>query len=59
MSEWKPIETAPENTEIDVWTAFGRVPDVRLYHGAWINEDGEPIGEQSPTHWMYRPWGPE
>lgn len=65
MSEWKPIETAPEGDWIIAWDPENQTCAFALnIKGSpaasetrqWINEDLLPI---SPTHWMPLPAPPK
>ena len=63
MTEWKPIETAPEDSEILLWDGKG------IYIGeCWPDcrgDDSQPyfivleIGQIFPTHWMPLPEPPK
>ena len=58
MSEWQPIDTAPENTDVLVWEAYGEQFVVAQQEdGCWVAVwSGEPIGDV--THWMPLPEPP-
>ena len=67
MSAWKPIETAPWETEVIVWgPSLSKV--TAAYHskktGLWPKEedyaeDGEPCNVGYPTKWMPLPDPPK
>ena len=61
MSEWQPIETAPDNVYVLVWlSGFNRV--ARAWYctatSLWY-EDGEVWDANIPTHWIYPPEPPK
>ena len=73
MAEWQPIETAPHDTEIDVWASYpksakgNRVTDAFFDNGRWLDDDRDEI-EWGPdaygqtcvvTHWMPLPEPPK
>jgi len=59
MSEWQPIETAPQDgTVIAGWNSTDNcITTVHWEHGYWILEYGERDGfcEWEPTHWISLP----
>jgi len=67
MSEWKPIETAPKDTSVLLYTFFGLIYCGRERYGNL----GEPNQREfmwrcdssgryaNPTHWMPLPAPPE
>jgi hypothetical protein len=62
--EWQPIETAPKDRVIDLWS-----PTTHTYvfrgrwwcgdPGQWEDEDDENAGAVFPTHWNRRPDPPQ
>lgn len=52
MSEWQPIETAPEGRCI---VHFSDGDIIMCHPKDWINEDGD---DYWPTHWMPMPAPP-
>ena len=61
MSEWQPIESAPKNTEILVYTPIDGVVSSSYQHGCWQKLTRVLMGgkENDPTHWMPLPPAPE
>lgn len=61
MTEWKPIETAPQNgVSILSYISTGRagwLDIIYWYGGEWCNMHDGLSGE--PTHWMPVPLPPE
>lgn len=61
MSEWQPIETAPEGEEILVYAPIDGVVSSIYKFGAWqkliMVYGGSKTNE--PTHWMPLPEPPE
>jgi hypothetical protein len=65
---WQPIETAPKDKIIDLWTEpYGRVADAQwaAQKGCWVDwgmADFDGVGyrrvEGRVTHWMPLPAGP-
>lgn len=62
MNQWQDITTAPKDgTEVDLWTAFGRVTGAKFVDGKWVewfDRDGEWIAVDQPSHWMPCPEPP-
>lgn len=59
MSDWQPIETAPENEVIIVAFLSGSVTTAWLRQGAWWDGSGEFVHDEAPTAWMPLPAHPE
>ena len=71
MSEWQPIETAPDDgTVVDLWIVAGgcefRATDFKFDNGRWEGETSdEPLewhymnARMRPTHWMHLPEPPQ
>jgi hypothetical protein len=56
---WKPIDSAPEDREVELQVAdkFGSYTlmfPCRLANGAWINANSQGRLEVEPTHWRER-----
>lgn len=59
--DWQPIETAPENEVIDLWSSRGfRLADCVWNGSEWEDtNDHGPVTEAGPfTHWR-KNWKPE
>ena len=65
--EWRPIDTAPENTPIDVWSERykERCPNAVFIAGVWFEvkqfspwEKIQAPSSFNPTHWMPIPTKP-
>jgi hypothetical protein len=58
MSEWQPIETAPENivlrTKIDNEEGCRNVQELMRMGNLWWFPDGSMYVYYRPTHWMPR-----
>lgn len=75
MSEWQPIETAPEGVVVDIWLRCGlkesfrqqmqlpeqyRLIDCVLREGIWWDTNrDDPLRADLISHWMPRPDAPE
>lgn len=65
--KWKPIETAPEETNavVDLWCDDGlgkwRATDCcrRIFGDGWKDDCGNIISEDSAKFWMYAPDPPD
>lgn len=69
--EWQPIETAPRDERIDLWSGGERVPDCFWMDGYKWRDDDLPkdcfvymdgdlcYDVYQPTHWMPLPQPPE
>jgi hypothetical protein len=56
--EWKPIDTAPEDTDLLVWTRFGCKIAHFVSDVGWIGDDWEEIWPE-PEYWMWLPDEPK
>ena len=56
MTEWQPIETAPENTvirtKIDDGNGVRNVQTLKRMGNLWWTPDGSMYVYYCPTHWM-------
>lgn len=69
MSEWQPIETAPnDGTRVDLWmpglNGGSRAIDCHWVANEWVDDDGVPFSAiygygRNPTHWMLSPEPPK
>ncbi len=59
MSEWQPIATAPDDTEVLVWDE-GAI-DIAIHQDGeqWFGAVGGIAIEPPPTHWMPLPAPPD
>lgn len=61
MSEWKPIQTAPESTRILLWNAAVGAYSSELIDGEWplfIWNGMRGTWYPKPSHWMPLPAAP-
>lgn len=61
LSEWQPIETAPKEVKVIVWSQAIVCPCIAYrIEGQWADSEGDwdLRDDEQPTHWMPLPEPP-